>query len=183
MSSAPTEPDLLAAIEALNQRLDRLESKLDQVALPGLVERMDKFEAMVETLGTFSQRLPVLSEAAGHTASWAWDQAKANGVDPIAAGQQAAQLALAAAQPESMAIAQRLLAKRDTLVAVLDVLDEFDDEDLTETATAIAATRRSPAPQVGLFGALMRMGDPDVQRAVGFSLELARRIGRIVGKA
>lgn len=60
--------------------------------------------------------------------------------------------------------------------------------DATTLATAEAATtalveaRKAPAEQVGLFGAMGKLGDPDVKRAVGFTFALARRFGRLLEK-
>lgn len=48
--------------------------------------------------------------------------------------------------------------------------------------TALVETRKLPSEPVGLFGALKKMGDPDVQRAVGFSLALAKRFGQLLGR-
>jgi hypothetical protein len=49
--------------------------------------------------------------------------------------------------------------------------------------TALVDVRAQPPEPVGLFAALRRMGDPDVQRAVGFTLGLAKRFGQLLGRA
>jgi hypothetical protein len=49
--------------------------------------------------------------------------------------------------------------------------------------TALVDVRAHPPEPVGLFAALRRMGDPDVQRAVGFTLGLAKRFGQLLGRA
>lgn len=226
MSTEAVDPDLSAALERLHTRLDHLEAKLapqangagDRTtdprvhdAMDRILGRIDKLEAMIDTLGTFGQRLPVIADAAGTTASWAWDQAVAQGIDPIAAGQRTAALALAAGQPDNLALAerllarggtlsatldaldevddaeligllQRLLARRGTLTALLDALDQLDDADVQAAANALVATRREPSPQVGPIAAFFRLGDPDVKRAIGFSLELAKRLGAILSR-
>ena len=48
--------------------------------------------------------------------------------------------------------------------------------------TALVSTRKEPVEEVGLFGALSKMGDPDVKRAVGFTLGLAKRFGALLGR-
>jgi hypothetical protein len=48
--------------------------------------------------------------------------------------------------------------------------------------TALVDVRAQPTEAVGLFAALRRMGDPDVQRAVGFTLGLAKRFGQLLGR-
>ncbi len=228
MSTEAVDSDLSAALDRLHTHLDRLEAKITpqangaastpaahladpqiQAAMDRILARIDKLEAMIDTLGTLGQRLPVLAEAAGSTASWAWDQAVAQGVDPIQAGQRTAALALAAGHPDNLALAerllarggtlsatldaldqvddaeligllQRLLARRHTLSALLDALDQLDDADVEAVADALVATRRESAPEVGPVAAFFRLGDPDVKRAIGFSLELAKRMGAIL---
>ena len=195
--------ELSAALDRLNARLDHLEAKVDRLtpaapadglgarladaetqrALGRLLDRLDKAEAMIDALGTLGQRLPILADAAGTSAAWAYDQAVAHGVDPIPTGQRTAKLALAAASPELLDLAERLVAKSATLSAVLDALDEIDDADLSATANALVQTRASPIPQVGPISAFFRLGDPDVKRAIGFSLELAKRVGAILGRS
>lgn len=48
--------------------------------------------------------------------------------------------------------------------------------------TALVEVRAQPPEQVGLFAAVRKMGDPDVQRAVGFTLGLAKRFGQLLGR-
>ncbi len=44
--------------------------------------------------------------------------------------------------------------------------------------TALTETRTAGIESVGPFGAFMKMRDPDVQRAVGFTLAVAKRFGQ-----
>jgi len=44
--------------------------------------------------------------------------------------------------------------------------------------TALVETRTAGVESVGPFGAFMKMRDPDVQRAVGFTLAVAKRFGQ-----
>ena len=46
------------------------------------------------------------------------------------------------------------------------------------TARAVADAAEKESPQVGLFGAMGRLGDPDVKTAVGFLLQVAGSLGR-----
>lgn len=50
-----------------------------------------------------------------------------------------------------------------------------------EASRALVATQQAPAERLGLFATLKRMGDPDVQTAVGFALGIARRFGAALG--
>lgn len=224
---------ILAALERLNARIDALEAKVDAASSPlarraqepdvaaavdRLIDRLDKVEAAVEMVGHLAERVPTLADAAGTTAGWAYDQAVAAGVDPIAAGQTAAALALRAGQPETLALAERMLDQSDTLALVLDAADKVKREDLevvleqgaaltgqlaallktpelarlldagpkavgvAETAsTALVETRATKVEAMGPIAAFFAMRDPDVQRAVGFSLAVAKRFGQKLG--
>ncbi|MEZ4236052.1 MAG: DUF1641 domain-containing protein [Myxococcota bacterium] len=219
-----TDTDALAH---LNARLDAIEQKLDRMApargagLERLGDRIDKIEAAIDAFGTFAERLPVLADAAGSGATWAWRQAEAAGVDPLRAGQQGAALALELAREENLALAQKLLARRKALETALAALDGVSDDDLETVATRGAALtgtlakllrsaelerllaagaepaalataagattalfekRNEPVEPVGPFGALFKLGDPDVKRAVGFTLALAKRFGQLLGR-
>jgi uncharacterized protein YjgD (DUF1641 family) len=213
------------------RRLEALERKLDAAApwaadpdaaaaVDRLAARLDRIERLVEALGTLAERLPVLTDAAGTTATWAFRAAESRGIDPIAAGQDAADLGLELARPENLALVRRLLANKAALTAALDAVEAVDPADLTAVArsgaaltstlaatlrapelrglieassdptalatarsatTALVEARKAPVESVGLFGAIRKMGDPDVQRAVGFGLALAKRFGQALG--
>lgn len=214
------DTDLAASLERLNARLDALEHRLEGVAALGrLADRLERIEAMVDAFGTLAERLPVVADAAGTTATWAWQQAEARGIDPIETGRRAADLGAALARPEGLALAERLLAKQALLEKTLDALDAVPQDDLLAVAqhgaaltgklaallrapelarlldaggnpsalataeaatTALVEARAAKIEPVGPFGALRALGDPDVQRAVGFSLALAKRFGQVL---
>lgn len=231
--STETEADLAGALDRIHSRLDALERKLDarsavaaraseaevEAALLRLLDRLDKVEAMVEALGTFGQRLPTLADAVGSTAAWAWQKAEERGIDPIQTGQRTAELALTAADPEMIALLERLVANRVALAVAVDALEAIDEDDLRTVTTqgaaltgslaallrtpelaklldasadpkalgtaqaattALVETRSHPIEPVGAFGAFLKLGDPDVKRAVGFSLALAKRFGQLL---
>jgi len=235
-----SEADLTTALEALNQRLDRLESKVDALAsaapapalpaladpdvqegLDQLLQRLDKATAMVDALGTFGQRLPIIADAAATGATWAWQQAEDAGIDPLQTGKKAAALSLELAHDDNLALVERLLAHKGDLLLLLDAAEAIDADDLkvvttqgaaltkklaavlkapefaklldagadpsalstAEAATtALVQTRGQAIESVGLFGVLGKMGDADVQRAVGFTFALAKRFGQLLEK-
>jgi len=205
---APASDGVGAALDKILARLDHLESKIDAVAssqggsggapaaavaqlqdpevqagLGRILDRLDKVEAMVDALGTFGQRIPALGEAIGQVARMGYEQAKAKGIDPVATGQRALDVGLAAATPETFDLLERLLAKQGTLMALLDTVDELPDEQITAVSTALVETWRTPVQMAGPLKALFAMGDPDVMRTIGFSLELARRLGSKLGRS
>ncbi|MEQ1501881.1 MAG: DUF1641 domain-containing protein [Myxococcota bacterium] len=224
-----TTADLSDVLDQISARLAALERKVDALAPPRaqapaeglsrLTDRLDRIEAAIDAVGTFAERLPVIADAAGTGATWAWHQAEQRGVDPIVAGQAAAELGLDLARPENLAFAKRLLANRRSAEIALGALDAIDPADLEVVATrgaaltrtlaavlkspelarileagadptalktaesattALVEARKDPIEPVGPFGALMKLGDPDVKRAVGFSLALAKRFGRLL---
>jgi uncharacterized protein YjgD (DUF1641 family) len=214
------DTDLAASLDRLHARLDALEQKVDTIgAFARLADRLERIEAMIEAFGTLAERLPVIADAAGTTATWAWQQAEQRGIDPIETGRRAAELGATLARPEGLALAERLLAKRALLEQTLDAIDAVPEEDLLAVAqhgaaltgrlaallrtpeltrlieaggdpsalataeaatTALVETRKATIEPVGPFGALRKLGDPDVQRAVGFSLALAKRFGQVL---
>jgi len=202
----PAAAAVSAALDAILERLDQLEAKIDaaapatngaaggaiavaqlhdpqvQAGLGRILDRLDKVEAMVDALGTFGQRTPARGEALGTVARMGYDQAKARGIDPVATGQRALDVGLTAARPETFDLLDRLLAKQGTLVALLDAVEDLEDETVSSVGTALVETSRSPVQMAGPLKALFALGDPDVMRTVGFGLEFARRLGSKLGK-
>lgn len=203
MSEATTEELLNRVLE----RLDRMEARLD-----GL-------QGTLQLLETLSAKAPTLIEAAATTATWGWEQAEANGIDPIASGMAAAEIAIEAGKPASIATVKRLLAQQETLNKTLDTVDKLQkdgtldvlvehgatlaprlaqlvrspaytrlvDQALTESApmdvvgaatTALVETRQAGFAPLGLFGQLGMLMDADVQKAIGFTLAVAKRLGQ-----
>ncbi len=207
--SRPSTDSTAAALDTILSRLDELEAKIDAVAakpvengahggpavtvpqlhdpevqagLGRILDRLDKVEAMVEALGTFGQRIPAIGDALGTVARMGYDQAKERGIDPVATGQRALDLGLSAATPETFDLLERLLAKQGTLLTLLEAVDGLEDDDIASVGTALVETWRQPVQMAGPLKALFALGDPDVMRTVGFTLELARRIGSKLGR-
>ena len=178
-----TEPD--AATTAVSSAessavVARLSEPDTERALLRLLDKLDKVEAMVDALGTLGQRMPVLAEGLGESAAWAYDQARAEGVEPIETGKRAAGIALQAAKPEMLDMVEKLMAKSGKLTKLLDLLDDIPEDDLAAVTTALVETRKEPTRMVTPLMALFKMGDPDLQRAIGFTMELGKRLGRIL---
>jgi uncharacterized protein YjgD (DUF1641 family) len=138
-----------------------------RAGLARILERMDRLEAIVETFGRFAETVPTIADAAGTTATWAWEQAEKAGVDPIATGQRSAKLLLELGKPEVLDLLERMLSRRVQIEQALEMLD--------------AQTSAEIEP-VGPWAAFGRMRDPDVKRAVGFALAFAKRLGRSLGR-
>ncbi|MCB9676134.1 MAG: DUF1641 domain-containing protein [Alphaproteobacteria bacterium] len=183
--SEPTTAELLTQVL---ERLDRLEKRIDAI------------QGTTDGLAALGEKVPVFVELAGATASFAQQQAEANGIDPVGTGLQAAEIALVAAKPDSIATVKRLLAKQALLHKTLDAVERLEADGtldvlidkgtavaptlaktvgVAETATtALVETQSSGFQPLGLFGQLKAMMDPDVQKAMGFGLAIAKRFGQ-----
>jgi hypothetical protein len=54
---------------------------------------------------------------------------------------------------------------------------------VSAAASALVRTRSEPAPRTGALGVLRALRDPEIQRAVGFLLEVGRQFGGSLGEA
>ncbi len=109
---------VLAAITGLNERLDRMEAKLD--AAPAQLGAIPASQALsdaeVQTLrwamnglGNFKERAPTFVDAASTVANTTLHGAAENGIDPVATGVRGLALLQRAASPNAMGLAERLL--------------------------------------------------------------------------
>lgn len=155
-----TRPEMLATLEKLADQSDKLEQALELAeAAPGMIA------GVADTIDG------VIARAAGR------------GVDL----DQRLTLLLQAAEdltdPSLLTLLTTLTQRAPQLARALEVVIESGvlDDDAVEivgaAGTAMVETRSAGASPMGAFGALRAMSDPDVQRAVGFGLELARRFG------
>lgn len=190
--AATADADTLAEIA---DRMDRLERKLD-----ALTEGLAAITSLNSKVGT-------LADAAGDSAAYAWNQAERMGIDPIERGQLGLELALKLSEPENMALVGKLLERTDALEAAVGALDGVNADDLAAAmqattallgnpdfrklldaapaaltvagpaTTALTQTKSSGWDPKGPFGALMAIRDPDVQKAVGFTLAVAKKFG------
>jgi len=225
VSSTLDDTALVAALNRLADRLDRIEAKVGAI------------EDSVEVLGAFRARLPELADAAATTAQLALDETVPAGTHPVDYAMRMVDIGKKAAHPDNVAVLGRLverdnvamlgrlLDRAEDLALLLDLLDRLDGAlqsrgldrravaeksvDLAavlakvatspeadkllaaggplekealvtvhKTTEDLVTTVRSGSQPVGLFGALSRMGDPEVQKAVGFALAFAKELGR-----
>lgn len=180
---------------ALAARLDRLEQKID-----ALTEGLAAVTAL-------SSKVHLIGEAAGDSAAFAWNEAEQRGIDPMERAQQGLELAIQLSEPENMELVGKLLARTDALEAAVSALDGVDGDDLAKAlsqttallgnphfqkllasaptaleiagpaTTALTETKGAGWQPKGPIGALMAITDPEVQKAVGFTLAVAKRFG------
>jgi uncharacterized protein YjgD (DUF1641 family) len=230
--AAPTEVFIPSAV--VPDVASRLKDPAVAHGINRLLDRLDRIETAVDAFGYLASKVHVAGDALAVSASYAFEQAEAHGVDPIAAGVVAAGLAAKAAQPEALSLidkaldqtalahkvldsaplAAKVLAHQETLEVLTDALSAVSADDLkalttegaatlpklatlvrspefqkltealeatvsvaSQASTALVETRANPVQPVGAFGAFFKISDPDVQRAIGFSLALAKAFG------
>ena len=133
-------------------------------------------EALVDRLGTFESALRLADHVPGSIATIT------DIVDGLAARLSEEGIDVDARVQTGLRLLQRLTAPRTSaaLEALLDsaMLDERALGALARLAEALGAAGETAAPSVGAWGAFRALGDPDIQRAVGFLLTIAKELGR-----
>lgn len=153
-----TEPELLRRLELLLSRTDQLEASL-------------------MALG----EIPNLAATGADTLDTALARIQSHGIDIDE-------------RLDSALIAMERLTSPSALVALKAMFDTSSERDsaclhsdaalspvlslLVDTADALAETQRAAIPEPGLFSVLGAMREPEVRKAVGFALQLARGLGR-----
>jgi hypothetical protein len=109
---------VLAAITGLNERLDRLETKLDSKPADQALSdgEMQTLHWLMNGLGNFKERAPTFVDAVSSVANSTLHGAAENGVDPVGTGVRGLALLQRAAAPDALGLAERLLD--DDTVAV-----------------------------------------------------------------
>jgi uncharacterized protein YjgD (DUF1641 family) len=201
MSAAPTRADLLERIDARLERIEARLAKLDPVldSLPGLVamagdtfdefarergdldDRLQGIVALVErvtrpeTLAQLHLALDLLDSAPGLLA------VAGDSFDELADEVAARGIPLEAIVPEL----------RRTLDLVLQLVTNTQIRQLLDSdlllpgaiaalgtaARAMASAAQAPETRLGLLSTLSALREPEVQRAVGFAVDIARRFG------
>ncbi len=201
--STETDVALADALDRLNARLDRLEHKVD--ALSAFATLAGRLPAVADAAGSTAGWVWSQAEQAGIDPIQTGRQAAEIGLrlaDPKAIGlierllerQDAlasAVEALESIDPDDLNTVATKGASLTANLAALMRAPEFErllqagtDPKTLSTAesatTALVEVRSQPIESVGAFGAFFKLGDPDVKRAVGFSLSLAKRFGQLI---
>jgi hypothetical protein len=116
---------------------------------------------------------------------------KAAGIDPAATTARGARILARLSKPEMLDFAEKIFDRVDQARQAMDGADVLVREGALDPKTfdvlglatrALVEVRREGAESVGFFGALKALGDPDVQRATGFGLKVAKRLGQLLGR-
>ena len=200
-SQAPGRDELLARIDARLERIEARLAKLDPLldAAPGLVAMAgDTFDELAHELGDLDQRLRAslrLLERMTRPETLAQLEAGlelldaapgliamlGDSFDELAAQAAARGLPIERVVPElgrALETALRLLTHEQVQQLLeSDLLLPGAIEALGTAARSLAVSQRVASPSLGLFGALSAMREPEVQRALGFAVDVARRFG------
>jgi hypothetical protein len=201
------QAELLERIDARLERIEARLAKLDPLldAAPGLVAILgDTFDEAARELGDLDDRLRAalaLLERATRPNTLAQLEAgfelleSAPGLiailgdtfDEFARAAAARGLELERIVPELGRALESVLGllTHEQIQELLesDLLLPSAIEVLSTAARSLAAASQAPVTKVGLFGALGALRQPEVQRALGFTLDIARRFGTSIDRA
>ena len=200
-------PSQLELLERIDARLERIEARLAVLdplleAAPGLVAMAgDTLDDVAHELGNLDERvrgLVTLAERVSrpetlerlHLFVELLDSAPAalalagDTLDELAQEAEARGIPLEQVVPElRRAVGSMLKLLTSTQVKQLldsDLLLPGAIEALGSAARAMASAARAPSSELGPWRALKAMREPEVQRAVGFAVDVARRFGNHV---
>lgn len=164
---------LATATDIADEKLAKLgdvEGRLSAVS--DVLERLSR----PQTLASLSKLVDVAENAPGlvATATDILDQLMAE------AGEQGLELSQVFDNARRLTFGLLKLTSSPELRALLDsgMLDPRALASLGQLAESLVAVREGGAPRVGMLGALRALGDADVQRALGFALQVAAGFGR-----
>lgn len=170
-------PNVLATVvDTLDEKAEQLgdvEQRLQ--ALGGVLERLTRPQtlAAVQQLVDVAEQAPALLAIFVDVADELMDGIAAEGVELTHLGD------------DARALLVGLIKNSSGLRALLesDALDARALGTLGDVASALAEVSGRPATRVGALGLLRALGQQDVQRALGFLLQLAQSFGRRLGEA
>lgn len=196
-----SQAELLERIDARLERIEARLAKLDPLidAAPGLFAMAgDSFDEFADDLGDLDDRLRALvrlAERVSRPETLAQLHAALDLIDFVPGV-----LALAGDSVDEFAnemaargipLEQIVPELRRAFEAVLQLLTSTQVRQLLDSdlllpgaiaalgtaARAMAAAAQAPESKLGLFGTLSALREPEVQRAVGFAVDIARRFG------
>lgn len=127
-----------------------------------------------------AKTLPDLVAMAADTADGAVGALAARGIDVDARAHDLARVAERLTSKEALDLLCTVLDRVDAVQTVLDsgVLDPGPTAMVARAGRAVAEAAASEPAEVGTFGLLRALSDPDVRRATGLLVDVARRLGR-----
>lgn len=161
--------------DAVEERLSRLESSLLRLTEPATIDALTNMAAMapelepvVELASGFEDHVAMATDIAD---DWVREYAGGDGIEERLRVVREALLTSTTPEVLSSVVAMAQLAPsllRSAHVAA----------DLDPLVAAMTDAFAEPSTQVGMFGALGALRDPDVQRGVGRAIAITRHLGR-----
>ena len=176
MTSELLEPSV--SIDALPE-VDRLVRRLNDPAvaasLNSLLDNVELLAVLVEGLDGLARKGEVIGDTLGEVLGQLRVAGRESGLDPVTTAHQLSTIlpTLAAASPAI----NRILESPIVAPEPIDIL--------SETAVALVDGLRAAEAgetRLGVFGLLKATRDKDVQRGLGFLVEVARVFGRDLGR-
>ncbi len=165
--------DVASARPEVERLLDRLEDPRTEAALHTLLDNAELIAVLVAGLDGLARKGEVIGDTIAEVIQEAKAAGRASGLDPVQTTRQLSTIipTLADASPAINRILDSPIVEPEPI----DVLSE----------TAVALVRGLKSAQandarVGLTGLLRATRDPDVQRGLGFAVEVAREFGRVM---
>ncbi|TVP44737.1 MAG: DUF1641 domain-containing protein [Gemmatimonadales bacterium] len=139
-----------------------------------LLERLSDEETLrgLETALNLAREAPGLVAMAADVFDEETGRLRDNGIDPADALSRGARAAL----EFGAVVGRREVESIRTLLASQALAPEAIGV-VSAAASALVKTRSEPAPRVGAVGLVRALRDPEIQRALGFLLEVGRRFG------
>ncbi len=165
--------DVAGARPEVERLLDRLEDPRTEAALHTLLDNAELIAVLVAGLDGLARKGEVIGDTIAEVIQEAKAAGRASGLDPVQTTRQLSTIipTLADASPAINRILDSPIVEPEPI----DVLSE----------TAVALVRGLKSAQanetrIGLTGLLRATRDPDVQRGLGFAVEVAREFGRVL---
>jgi uncharacterized protein YjgD (DUF1641 family) len=162
---SPTAAKNVAPDRSVAATLERIEARLD---------RLEELATKIDRVG---EELPKAVATLTDTADELIGRIQASGVDLDERARILLRVAERLTAPEALEAIEALLSQLGSVRAVLEsgVLAPQAVDVVARAAGALS--QASDAPPVGAWGAMRALGDPEVQRALGFLLGVAKGFG------
>lgn len=156
----------------LDERMRTAMDMLERLTAPETAKALDRAMAA-------ATQLPAAVATAVDVADSIAERVQASGVDIDERLRVLTRVAERLTAPEALATLEVALDQMHGVRSLLlsGVLDPAPVAMIARAGKALAEAGSRDAPKVGAFGALRSLGDPSVQRALGFLLQVARLFG------
>lgn len=158
--------DLDERVQGVGKLLDQLSDPSTVAVLSNLVESLPRLAPLIDVAATFEGTTGMVFDMFDAQVA----ELQAQGIDPEARFGQVAELLIRLTDPEFHQHLSYLLDAAPALMAATRTGEVF--------GRAIDEVACCGAPQqVGVLGVLRALSDPNVQRAAGFAVQVAQKVG------